>query len=454
MTKQLSLREKWGYGVADIGASLSYNTINFFLLFFLVEIVGLGPALAGLALLSGRLFDAFTDPVMGLITDRTRSRWGRRKPYIWIGAVPFGISFALLWTIPEGSHLAVFALAALALWLHILIYTTVQVPYMALTPELAPEYSQRTALTSYRIGFGTLASLIGAAVPPLLISTFNAGQGLPQDARFGWIGMGIVFGILMSLSYLTMAALVRERTGQLEPPGRLELWREYRSVFGAFGFPQVLLIFVAVTIGLGVVSSILPFYLISAIALSAGEQTAILGLLFGVAILVLPVWNLVSARVGKKAAFIAGLLTLSLSLVLLVTLSPAGWLSPLLLFFTVFAGIGTATVLLFPWAMIPDVVEFDELASGKRREGLLYSIFTFGQKTAFALGAFLNAMMLELVGYDREAVVQTAQAVSGIQWMVGPVAALMFFLAALLVWRYPITKARHDEARARLAQRR
>jgi GPH family glycoside/pentoside/hexuronide:cation symporter len=258
----------------------------------------------------------------------------------------------------------------------------------------------------------------------------------------------------MSLSYLTMAATVRERRTLQVPFGTLNLWQEYRSAFAVFGYPQVLVLFMVVTIGLGIISSILPFYLTSALRLSPGEQTTILGLLFGVAILALPAWSALSARVGKKAAFAAGLLTLGVSVVLLVSLAPGGWLSPLLVTFTVFAGLGTATVLLFPWAMIPDVVEFDELRTGKRREGLLYAIFTFGQKTAFALGAFLNAQMLELVGYQRDAVEQSARAIAGIQWMVGPVAAGVFLLAVLLVWRYPITKAKHDEARAALATRR
>jgi GPH family glycoside/pentoside/hexuronide:cation symporter len=455
MPQPLTLREKWGYGVADIGASLSYATINFFLLFFLVEVVGLRPALAGLVLLIGRVTDAITDPIMGMITDRTKSRWGRRKPYIWAGAIPFGITFALLWTVPSDSQMVMFLLASLAIILHTaLVYTIVQVPYMALTPELAPSYNERTALTSYRIGFGTLASLMAAALPPLLVATLNSRQGLPQDDQSGWIWMGIIFGALMSLSYLTMAASVRERRTTHPSFGALNLWQEYRSAFGVFGYPQVLLLFVVVTIGLGIVSSILPFYLTSAIRLAPAEQTAVLGLLFGVAILALPIWGLVSARVGKKAAFATGLVILSLSLVLLVQLSPPGGLSSTLLFFSVLAGIGTATVLLFPWAMIPDVVEFDELKTGKRREGLLYAIFTFGQKVAFSLGAFMNAQMLELVGYRRDLVEQSAQTISGIQLMVGPAAALMFILAALVVLRYPITQARHLEVRKALEDRR
>lgn len=453
MPPQLSLREKWGYGVADLGAALSYNAINFFLLFFLIEVVGLRPALAGLVLLSARLIDAVTDPLMGMITDRTRSRWGRRKPYIWAGAVPFGITFALLWTVPDASQATMFIFAALAVALHVVVFTIVQVPYMALTPELAPEYSERTALTSYRVGFSTLASLLAAAAPPLLVALLNSGQGLPQDARYGWVGMGLIFGALMTLAYLVMAATVRERRTLQVPFGALNLWQEYRSAFAVFGYPQVLLLFMVVTIGLGIVSSILPFYLVSAIRLSPGEQTGILGLLFGVAILALPAWNILSARAGKKAAFTAGLLILSLGLLLLVTLSPPGYLSPLLLLFTILAGLGVATVLLFPWAMLPDVVEFDELNTGQRREGLLYAIFTFGQKLAFALGAFLNAQMLELVGYQRGAIEQSAQAVLGIQWMIGPVASAAFLVAVLMVWRYPITKAKHEEARAALARR-
>lgn len=282
-----------------------------------------------------------------------------------------------------------------------------------------------------------------------MVALFNRHLGVAETARPGWLVMGVAFGALMSLSYLIMAALVRERKAKAVT-GELHLLREYRSALAVHGYLQVLLLFVTVTLGLGIISSMLPFFLRSGLSLSGDQQTLVLGLLFGVAIVALPLWNLVSARLDKRLAFALGLATLCFSAPLLAWFSPPGQLSPWLLGMTVIAGVGTSTVLLFPWAMIPDVVEFDELKTGQRREGLFYAIFTFGQKTAFAVGAFLNAQMLSLMGYEREAVQQSGEAVLGIRFMVGPLAALIFALALVLVLRFPISKASHDEARARL----
>ncbi len=441
----LPLRTKLGYGVADVGASLSYNAVNFFFLFFLVDIAGLRPGLAGAALLAGRLIDAVTDPLMGTLSDRTRSRYGRRKPYIWAGFIPFGVSFALLWTVPNASQGAIFTLAALALALHAVVYTAVQVPYMALTPELAPGYEARTSLSSYRVGFGTLASLIAAAAPPLLVASLNGAADLAETAQFGWVGMGIIFGTVMSASYLLMALTVQEpaRTPSRVTPPPL------RSVLKVRGYLALIALFVSVTLGLGVVSSMLPFYLAS-LQLNPDEQTFILGLLFIVAILALPFWNILAGRSSKSTALASGLAVLVAGLLSIVLVPPTGLSLPLVASVAL-AGVGTGAALLFPWAMLPDVVEFDLLAHGARREGLLYAVFTFAQKSAFAFGAALNAFVLELARYTPDA--PSASAQNAITFMVGPVAATAFFVALLLAWRYPIRKADHDAARSALAQK-
>ncbi len=459
LSPHLPLRTKLGYGVADIGASLSYNAVNFFFLFYLVDIIGLRPGLAGAALLSGRLIDAVTDPLMGTLSDRTRSRYGRRKPYIWAGLIPFGLSFALLWTVPNASQSAMFVLAALALALHAIIYTVVQVPYMALTPELAPDYEERTRLTSYRVGFGTLASLVAAAAPPLLVASLNGVAGLPEEARLGWGGMGAIFGVVMSVSYLLMALSVREPRAQPNPSPSQEVNPEkinpekirqppLRSVLRVRGYLALIALFVSVTLGLGVVSSMLPFYLAS-LQLAPDEQTLVLGLLFIVAIVTLPLWNRVAERAGKSLALALGLAVLIVGLLLTVLVVPSAGLSLPLIVAVALAGVGTGAALLFPWAMLPDVVEFDLLAHGARREGLLYAVFTFAQKSAFALGAALNALVLELAHYTPAAPLSAQGAIT---WTVGPAAASAFFVALLLAWRYPIRKAEHDAVRAKLSQ--
>lgn len=458
MPTPLPRRLALGYGVAEVGASLSYNAINFFLLFFLVEVAGLRPGLAGAVLLVGRAFDALTDPLMGLLSDRVRARRGTRKVFVALGALPFGVTFALLWSLPtDGAQGTLFALAAAALLLHTLVYTFVQVPYLAMTPELAPDYESRTVLSGVRVVFATFASLIAAAAPPLLAAQLNLLRALPEGAAFGWRGMGGLFGALMCLAYGTMALSVREptRRERVRAAPVLEGWgRSLRSLGKAHGYVPVLALFGMVTLGLGTLSSILPFFLASRLQLSASAQTGLLGLLFVAAALSVPLWTHLSSRLGKRGAFSVGLVSLAASLPLLVALSPPGAVSAALVLCTVLAGVGVGSVLLFPWAMLPDVLEFDALARGdgaNRRDGLLYAGFTFVQKLAFALGAALNGAVLGAVGYTAGERVQTPLAVLGVSWTVGGTAALFFLLGLPLVWRYPISKRAHEAARARLA---
>lgn len=435
MPAPLSRRRALGYGVAEIGASLSYNTINFFLLFFLVETAGLRPGLAGGVLVAGRALDAFVDPVMGRFSDRFKARWGRRSPLIFWGAVPFGVSFALLWLVPDAPQVTLFALATGALILHACIFTLVQTSYLALTPELAPDYEARTVLSGYRVVFATVASLLAAAAPPLLAAWINARSGLPVEARLGWGVMGAMFGLLMSASYLLMVRTAHE---PLRPSAPLQggFWREAKAVLRARGFLPLLLLFVTATLGLGTLSSILPFFLASYLRLEVGVQTALLALLFSTAALSVPLWTQLSGWLGKRSAFASGLVVLAASLPALA-LAPPGALSVPLVVATLLVGAGVGTVLLFPWALLPDVVERDAQTTDARREGLFYALFTLFQTAAFALSAALGGGVLELTGYSAEALIQTAGAVAGMQWLVGGAAASFFLLALVPLSRYP-----------------
>jgi GPH family glycoside/pentoside/hexuronide:cation symporter len=148
-----------------------------------------------------------------------------------------------------------------------------------------------------------------------------------------------------------------------------------------------------------------------------------------------------------------GLLSYATGLVSQALLAPPGFVSPILVVTSIMIGIGIAAVMLFPWSMLPDVLEFDELETGQRREGLFYALFTFASKNAYALGAFITGRVLEYTGYVPGMSSQSPRAVLGIRMLLGPLAALLVGVALLIVRRYPITEADHDHARAELARR-
>jgi GPH family glycoside/pentoside/hexuronide:cation symporter len=442
---------KVGYGVADVGASLTYVAVNTWLLYFLVNIVQLAPLLAGLVFLAGRVLDAVTDPIMGVVSDRLKARVGR-LPFIRWGAVPLGASFMLLWLAPEAGQALKFSLALLSFMLFSLLYTVVQVPYMALTPELAADYDARTDLTSYRMGFGTLASLLAVALPPMIVGALSPEPELAQSHPGGWLLMGGLFAVLTSGCYLLMVRLVAEPKRHAPQLATGPLVQQYRSAFAIFGFRQIFALFIVITIGLMIVNSILPFFLESNLQLEASQQSLVLGLLFGSAILSFPLWRYLGQPLGKKWALALGLMLMACGLTLIVSLVPPGMISPLLIGLVLLSGVGLSAIMLFPWAMLPDVVEFDEAATGQRREGLVYALFTFGQKLAGSLGVFSNALVATLFGYQQGEALQAAHTLYGIALMAGPVASLIFIVAIVVTLRVPVTRALHAATRAKLAR--
>ena len=443
--KGLGLGLKLGYGVADVGASLSYVAINTWLLFYLVNTVGLSPLAAGVVFVLGRAFDAVLDPVVGSWLDRRRGRIRRTRLIAW-ASVPFGAAFASLWAIPEGSlWLALMALLATSL-----LYTVVQVPYMSLTPDLAPDYDDRTELTGYRVAFGIVGSLVAAATPPVLVMAVAPAPSLAASGPLGWVVLGVAFGALTAVPYLITAWAVPEpaTAGTVAPPATFRV----RDAFRIHGFREILAAFLAITVGLMIVSSMLPFFLESALRVAPGGQTVVLGLFFGVAAVVFPAWSFASRRFGKRGTLAAACVALAAATLAIVWGVPAGGLGAPLVAGACVAGMALAGVLLLPWAMLPDVVEFGELAGAGRREGTLYALFTFGQKLAGSAGVFANAIAATVFGYQQGVAEQSAATVAGIEWMVGPVAATLFIVAALLALRVPITRATHADARRALSE--
>ncbi|MFN2321345.1 MAG: MFS transporter [Trueperaceae bacterium] len=445
------LRVRVAYGVSDLGASLTFVAVNTWLLYVLVNVAGVPPLWAGAVFVIGRLVDAVTDPVMGVLADRWRDRVGR-LPFLRWGALPLAVAFAAVWWSPDLGPVAAVVYAIASFVAFGIAYTVVQVPTMALTPELARDYDGRTALTSWRVGFGVVASLLAVAAPPLVVLAVAGGGDLAAAGPEGWRAMGIAFGLVAMAAYLTTAINVPEppRRPRSTTPGRAG-GGSWIGAFRSPGFAAVFSIFLVVTIGLMIVNSMLPFFLESALRLPGEAQTVVLGLLFGTAVVAFPAWGRASEAWGKRAALTVGLVLLAGSVLALVAFAPVGAVGPTLLTFTVLAGVGLAAVMMLPWAMLPDVVEFDALAVGRRREGLLYALFTFGQKAAGSIGVFANALVAAAFGYVQGSAIQSDATIVGLRAMTGPVAAGVFAVAALLVWTYPITRATHEAARAELA---
>ncbi len=437
-------RVKLGYALGDHTVNVSLAAQSLFLLFFLTEVAGLRPALASVVVLAGRFVDGFTDPAMGRLSDVTRWHAGRRRPYFLLGAIPFGASFAWLWSeTPDGlSQGALLAVYAVAYALHTLSSTVVQVPYMALIPEMALDYQERTAMNLFRGGGAVLGVLLAAVAMPLLVDAFGGGGP-------GYAGAGLVLGVWLALPWLLVHRLSWERPG-FARPAQIGFVAGARRLAAHANYRRLVGFFLAGRIALDIAGAMFIFYFSYWLG-REDDYPIMLGLLLGAVVLSLPVWMRVSQFLDKHVLFVFGAVWWIGVQGVLWMVQPE-WPRWSVYLVGIAAGIGYGITDLMPWAMLGDVIDEDELATGERREGIYAGFFTFTRKLGGALGVALAGVALEAAGFVQgaepgEAVRQT------IRVLTTAVPAVFLVLALGLALGYPLGRARHREIVAALARR-
>lgn len=442
--ESLPTRVKCGYALGDHTINVQLASVSLFFLFFLTEVAGLPPSRAGLVLLLGRAVDAFTDPMMGRLSDATTWRFGRRRPFFLLGALPFGLTFALLWAEPPATtEAAIFAFYAAVFVANTLCSTLLAVPYAALLPELALGYDERTSMNTYRSIAVMAAILLTAVGMPQLVDAF--GGGAPGYARAGG-----VLGVWVALPWLAVFAVTWERPGFRRGDSRGI--RESLSALGRHRTYRLLAgLFLCGRIAVDVSSAVLLFYFTYWLG-RAGDFPAAVALMLIAVIASLPFWLRLARGHDKRNIFIAGSLWWVLCLVALFTIQPD---APRWWVFLLFAlvGIGYAVADLIPWAMLGDVIDEGELVTGQRNEGIYAGFFTFVRKLGGALGVAAAGFALEAAGFERGAPLQGESARMAIRALTtfGPLVSLL--LAIAIAWYYPLTRTRHDEILRVLNQR-
>ncbi|MBA1335322.1 MAG: Sodium:galactoside symporter family protein [Firmicutes bacterium] len=431
--EKLPVISKLFFGAGDLGGSLSATIVGLFYLYFLTDVTGLRPALAGTAILIGRVWDAVTDPVIGAVSDRTVSKWGRRRVYLLFGFVPFGITFFMLWAIPKGlGQLGLFLYATLTFVLHMTAFTVIQVPYQTLTAEMTTDYDERTSLTAYRMAFSIIGGLIAAIIPWMIISGFSI-------KAYGFMAMGGVFSIAIGMAPLF--PLVGCRESGSGACASFSLVKGVRLMWNNKPFRLVLVMFLVTWTAIDLLQVMFVYFLQYWLGMEA-QLESIFGLIFIVAIFFLPMWVYVSGRLGKRLAYIIGVGSLGLVLTALIFLKPGMVAMVYVLAFL--AGIGVSAAHIMPHSIIPDCIEYDRLMTGQRREGLYYGYTTFLQKVATAVAVGLSGMILDKAGYVAGAD-QPARVLWTIRILLGPVPGIMFVIGIMSMYYYSIDRKRHHE---------
>ncbi len=446
MSECLSTRTKFLYGIGDTGFSLTSTIVGAYLAIFLTDVVHLDPSIAAAAIFVGRSWDYVNDPLIGYLSDRTRTRWGRRRPFLLFGFLPFAAAFAMLWWRPPlESQVWLGVYYSVAYILYEAAATFVYMPYFALTPELTPDYDERTSLTSYRMFFSIFASLVAFTLPLTLVGSFR-----PENASRVWL-MGGIFGLASALPLLLTFVGTRERLEyqSQEQPKLIESVRAAaKNRPFVFGLAVFLLTWVAVKLLEGNL-----LFLIKYVIQRESQSDLFMLAIFAVAIVALPLWQWISRHLNKRWAYIVGIAFWAVVQIVIVSLNHETPL-PVIYVLCGLAGIGVSAAHVLPWAMIPDAIEWDELETGKRHEGMFYSLVTLAQKVATSVALPLGLLLLDAMGYVPNAAQQPASAVTGIRILAGPIPAALLCLGIVFALLYPLSRERHAALRRDLVARR
>lgn len=422
--KRVSMVEKVGYASGDFACNLIYATVSTYLLFFYTDVFGLSAAAAGTMFLVVRVVDALADPFIGTIVDRTNSKFGRFRPYLLFGAFPFAILAILCFTTPNFSDMGKLIYAYITYVGLSLTYTTINVPYGALTSAMTRNNQEVVSITSVRMFFANLGGLIVAFFVPLLSTYLRDTTG---NSALGWQLTMSILGIIGACLLIFCFKSTKERVVLQKSEEKIKLL----DIFEQFRFNRplvVLSLFFIIIFGVNSISNSVGIYYVT---YNVGREDLVkwYGLLGSLpALIILPFIPRINKWIGKKKLLNFALLLNIIGLLALLIVPPSNVF--LVLFCRLIAATGSVTAGAYMWALIPETIEYGEYKTGKRMGGLIYAIIGFFFKFGMALGGIVPGLILDKFGYVSNQI-QTSQALTGIL-ITTTVVPIIFLILAII----------------------
>ncbi len=435
MGTRLSIGQKFGWAVGAHGTSTMIGVLVTYLLNYMTDTLGIAAFTAGAIIFATRMYDLVTDPVMGYISDRTRSRWGRRRPYLFLGALTCFGAFVALFNVPDiGSETAMAFYAAFLLILFTTAYTIFNVPYLAMPAEMTDSYNERTSMMGYRVVFFTTANLglfLGGSV---LLCTYGTEQGY---SLMGWILGAILMASMLVAFYATRSAPKIERTEVVTFTVREQI------AMVADNKPFLIYLMVKLCQLIAQASSQAALLFFGIYVLQRSEQLLFaFGTYFTVSTLVaIPIWTWAGKKFSKRPVYMTAALLYAAVMAtwLLSDATEAQWIVNARIF-----GIGVAVtgILVLGFSILPDTMEYDRRRTGLNREGIYAGLYSTMEKAASGFGPLLFGAYLGAMGYvstrGGETVAQPDAAVSGIYIGLGVFPAVAALLSAFLLIFYKL----------------
>ena len=443
-SETLTNRVRAGYGIGDYAICLYWSGIGLYLLYFYTDVVGISPILAGWIYALGIGWDAITDPFMGYLAERTKTKMGSYRPFIYYGSIPLALSFVLLFWVPPFEGTVLFLFLILVNLIHRSCFTIVSVPYSSLTARITNDSKERTKLTTARMisaSFGTL-SMSALAFP--LIAYFGG-----ADEAFGFLWLAIISGLIAIALLSVTVYSVREKVDEIVTSNLPNFVSITKTV--ATNYPFWIVFGCILILGsTGVMFNKNLIYFVK-YGLELHEyQGLILGVSSGASFLSLPFWAYLALKIGKRETWLISM-TIAFIGLLLFFYYPIASLNELLILLALI-GVGNGAGGVLFWSMLPDTVEYGEWKSGIRTESSLYGFMTFAQKSSIAVAALILGFLLSGIGFEPNQI-QTEETISGMKFMMSWIPICGIIISLVLMYFYPISTKFHGELLQRIKER-
>ena len=463
----ISKKEKFFYGMGDLSANILFSAVSFYLLYYLVKIAGLTTFLVPIIFMIGKVWDAITDYLMGRISDKTKNKFGKRRIYMLLGAIPYGLTFMLLWLCPFEMTKAVKCIYFTFIYmLYNTAFTVVYIPYNSLSANMTNDYDERTSLNAIRIIMANIGILLGAAVFSLLAegeeSILYSIDGTEKTA---YAVAGVIFGVVAFTSMIIATLNVHERV-EAEIFNQYSFFSTLKQFFKLREFRCNLLYYLLSMVGFDIVMAIFMFYVSDSLGLGGGIISMIfIAIPLIMAMISSIIWVKLTEKYEKHKVYFAASIYMAIVL-LSVLLVPKATDSATLTYVglsitVVLVGIGMSAIQIIPYATLPDVVEIDEYKNNVRREGAFFGIVQFIYKLANGFAISMVSVILGLFGYVENAdlkegyenFTQPNQALWAIRIVLGLIPGILFLISSIFAFRGKITRKHFNEVKEELDKR-